>query len=123
MANFMKTSRRNFFGKIGMAIAALATGCLAAKAVKPKWNYSNPLVERQAKILSGLDPEFPIETEENWAFVNPRKEYQQLCGDYQNLGFVAALMAAAKHANGNETVVFTKDPIKPFWIEQPLNPS
>ena len=107
-----------------MAIAALATGCVAAKAVKPKLGYSNSLMEKQTEILLQESGHMTRnQVQDKLPGGNGCPSYQQLTGDYQNLGFVAALMAASKHAIGNETVVFTKDPIKPFWIEQPLNPS
>ena len=47
----MKSTRRNFFGKFGLAIAALAAGVVVAKATKPKWTYSSPLSEKQSEIL------------------------------------------------------------------------
>ena len=74
----MKTSRRNFLGKLGAAFAAMATGCIAAKSADSNMSFSNHLLEKQAKILK------------QEATLN----YRQLSGDFQNLGIVAEKMSA-----------------------------
>ena len=124
----MKTSRRNFFGKLGMAIAALATGCVAAKAasedaeinasIESAWSRMQAKF-RGRKLAAG-----------NPLMRRTASSYAQLNGDYQNLGFEAQKMIAMqdeklrmlnksfKLADGRTLVLNLQNQIAPYWIEE-----
>ena len=128
--NFMKTSRRNFFGKIGMAIAALATGCLAAKAVSGEVKINTEIESAWSRFQARFRAR-------DLAKGNPimrqtAANYAQLNGDYKNLGFEAQKMIAMQDeklrmlnaqfllADGRTLVLNLQNRIAPYWIEENL---
>ena len=72
-----------------MAVAALATGFVAAKSV------STPqTIGMLNGPIKGIDPEFPIEP----AYELKHTSYAEISGDYKNLGLVAEDIG---HAHGH----------------------
>jgi hypothetical protein len=90
----MKTNRRQFFKKLGIAIAAFATGFVAAKAVTKEHKVQYCRSKTIKAISDCCRRELPGGYEAKILCADTGKDgmiFQELSGDYKNLGFIASL--------------------------------
>jgi hypothetical protein len=104
----MKTTRRQFFGKFGIGIAALVSGFLVADKAQSKSEWIE--VHHPAEVNLPYVPECHVfgEDADAQAYAKARireigkqcpggkgiiRQYVKISGDYQNLGFIAEKMS------------------------------